>query len=161
MWQSFIRCRVVFAWLGVACMTVFSLLPNNAVAQSEPQAPLQTIKIKAGMHVVTAEVAREPRERAMGLMLRPTMESNSGMLFVFDRADLHCFWMRNTLLPLSIAWLAEDGTIVDIAEMAPKSDQSHCPKAPARYALEMNQGWFKAKGIKTGNKLSAPGLFGQ
>jgi uncharacterized protein len=141
--------------------TPLMVLPLGASAQTQPQASLATVKIKAGLHLITAEVAQEPRERAMGLMLRPTMEANHGMLFVFERADVHCFWMRNTLLPLSIAWLADDGSVVDIAEMPPQSDKSHCPKGPARFALEMNQGWFKSKGIKIGSKLSATGLFGQ
>jgi uncharacterized protein len=127
---------------------------------NEPQPPLPTVKIKAGMFVVTAELAKEPANRSMGLMFRQTMEPDHGMLFVFDRSDVHCFWMRNTLLPLTIAWLAEDGTIVSLADMKPKSDDNNCPSAPAKYALEMNQGWFKKKGLKIGSKLKSPPLFG-
>jgi uncharacterized protein len=144
------------AGLTGVCMLV---IPMTSSAQSQPQAPLSTIKIKAGPHIITAEVAQEPSERAMGLMLRPTMPANHGMLFVFDRADIHCFWMRNTLLPLTIAWITDDGRIVDFADMQPQSDQSHCPKAPARFALEMNKGWFAAKGIKIGSTLAAEGVF--
>jgi uncharacterized protein len=139
--------------------TGLTLAQNNA--QNAPQPPLPTIKVKAGMFVVTAEVAKEPAERSMGLMFRQTMEPDHGMLFVFDRSDIHCFWMRNTLLPLSIAWLAEDGTIVSLADMTPKSENNNCPTGTAKYALEMNQGWFKKKGLKVGSKLKSPPLFGE
>jgi uncharacterized protein len=81
-------------------------------------------------------------------MMRNKMLQNQGMLFVFERSEPHCFWMRNTLLPLSIAFIDDNGVIVNIADMKPQSDDSHCSKKPVRFALEMNQGWFAAKGIK-------------
>ncbi len=156
-----LRSRLFTFWCFMLIATPFSLglAPTFAYAQTEPQPTLATTKIKAGMHIITAELAREPRERATGMMWRTQMEPNHGMLFVFERADVHCFWMRNTLLPLSIAWIADDGTIVDIAEMTAKSEQNHCPKGPARFALEMNKGWFSAKGLKAGSKLTAADLF--
>jgi uncharacterized protein len=144
---------------GAFAFASLSFAQNNS--PNEPQPQLRTIKVKAGMFVVTAEVAKEPAERSMGLMFRQTMEPDHGMLFVFDRSDVHCFWMRNTLLPLTIAWLTDDGTIVSIADMKPKSEDNNCPTAPAKYALEMNQGWFKKKGLKVGSKLKSPPLFGQ
>jgi uncharacterized protein len=88
------------------------------------------------------------RTRSDGLMMRNKMAANQGMLFVFERPESHCFWMRNTLLPLSIAFIDDHGVIVNIADMKPQSDDSHCSKKPVRYALEMNQGWFSSKGIK-------------
>lgn len=111
------------------------------------------MRLNAGIHVVTAEVAESADERATGLMFRKQMEPNAGMLFVFPAPFAHCFWMRNTILPLSIAFIADDGTVVNIEDMAPQSTDSHCAKKPVRYALEMNQGWFAKRGIKPGTRL--------
>jgi uncharacterized protein len=118
------------------------------------QAQLPRTQLRAGMFLISAEVADSPQSRANGLMMRTKMATNEGMLFVFERADPQCFWMRNTLLPLSIAFLDEEGIILNIADMQPKSDDSHCSAKPAKYALEMNQGWFKAKGILAGAKIA-------
>ena len=105
------------------------------------------------MHLIQAEVARSPTEQATGLMFRKEMAVNAGMLFVYPQPGIHCFWMRNTLLPLSIAFIADDGTIVNLAEMDAQSEQSHCSARPVRYALEMNRGWFAKRGIKAGSRL--------
>ncbi|MBT9495502.1 MAG: DUF192 domain-containing protein [Paucibacter sp.] len=123
-----------------------------ALAQERPQS-LPTITLGAGMHVIRAEVAQSPEQRAIGLMNRPSMAANEGMLFVFEEANPQCFWMKNTLLPLAIAFIADDGSVVNIAEMKPQSLESHCSTKPVRYALEMNQGWFAKRGIKAGSKL--------
>jgi uncharacterized protein len=112
------------------------------------QAELKRVQLRAGMHIISAEVADNMRTRSDGLMMRNKMAQNQGMLFVFERAEPHCFWMRNTLLPLSIAFIDDNGVIVNIADMKPQSDDSHCSKKPVRFALEMNQGWFASKGIK-------------
>jgi hypothetical protein len=88
-----------------------------------------------------------------GLMNRRSLAQNAGMIFVFDEAGIHCMWMKNTLVPLSVAFLGEDGAIINIADMAPHSEQSHCAARPARYALEMNRGWFAERGIKPGARL--------
>jgi uncharacterized membrane protein (UPF0127 family) len=106
------------------------------------------------MHAIQAEVAGTDEQRQMGLMLRKEMAQHEGMLFVFDEPAIHCFWMKNTLLPLSIAFLADDGTIVNIADMPPQTTDSHCPVKPVRYALEMNQGWFAKRGLKAGFRVS-------
>ena len=127
-----------------------------ANAQTEPQPHLPTVPITAGMHVLKAEVARTDEQRQMGLMLRNEMAQHEGMLFVFEEQAIHCFWMKNTLLPLSIAFIADDGSIVNIVDMPPQSLASHCPAKPVRYALEMNQGWFVKHGIKAGFRLSGP-----
>jgi uncharacterized membrane protein (UPF0127 family) len=124
-----------------------------ATAQEVPQPRLPTVTLTAGMHNIVAEVARTPLQRQIGMMMRTTMAQHEGMLFVFDEPSPQCFWMRNTLLPLSIAFIADDGTIVNVAEMQPKSDDSHCSDKPVRYALEMNQGWFSKRGLKAGTKL--------
>jgi uncharacterized membrane protein (UPF0127 family) len=130
------------------------LVGMGAVAQTQ-EAPqrLPVTRLTAGMHLITAEVAGSPEERAIGLMHRPSMPANHGMLFVFEQPGVHCFWMKNTLLPLSIAFLADDGSIVNIADMPPRSEASHCPTKPVRLALEMNQGWFAKRGLKAGSRI--------
>src|SRR4029079_3844446 len=116
-------------------------------------AGLPTVDIGAGMHLIRAEVADSDASRAQGLMHRESLATNAGMVFVFDQAALHCMWMKNTLVPLSVAFIDEAGAITNIADMQPKTEQSHCATKPARYALEMNKGWFAQRGIKPGAKL--------
>jgi uncharacterized membrane protein (UPF0127 family) len=128
-------------------------LAGAASAQSEAQPRLDTVTLHAGMHNSRAEVARTPLQRQTGMMFRKAMAQHEGMLFVFDGASQLCFWMKNTLLPLSIAFVADDGSIVDIAEMQPQSEATHCSSKPVRFALEMNQGWFAKRGIQPGFKL--------
>ncbi|MDC6171085.1 DUF192 domain-containing protein [Paucibacter sp. XJ19-41] len=123
-----------------------------AQAQDKPQ-QLPVTPLTAGMHLIQAEVAQTQEQRAIGLMHRPSMPTNAGMLFVFEEAGVQCFWMKNTLLPLSIAFVADDGSIVTIAEMQARSEASHCSARPVRDALEMNQGWFAKRGIKAGTQL--------
>ena len=115
--------------------------------------PLPTVQLKAGMHIIRAEVAADFSTRAQGLMFRKSLGQNDGMLFVFDEAAVQCMWMKNTLIPLSVAFLDERGAIINIADMRPQSEQSHCAAQPARYALEMNRGWFAQRGIKPGVRL--------
>jgi uncharacterized membrane protein (UPF0127 family) len=138
--------------LGTVLLTVLLALPRPAAAQAQAQ-QLPTIELSAGMHRIEAEVAATPAQRQIGLMNRPTMPPNHGMLFIFEGPGMHCFWMRNTLLPLSIAFLGDDGHIVNIADMQPQNDTSHCPREPVRYALEMNQGWFAKRGFKAGDRI--------
>lgn len=124
---------------------------SAALAQTNPPLPIK--KLSAGMHVIHAEVASTPETRTTGLMNRKSLAPNHGMLFIFELANVQCFWMRNTLIPLSIAYLEADGTIVNIADMTPQSDQSHCSNKPVRFALEMDQGWFAARGMTPGKKI--------
>jgi uncharacterized protein len=130
-----------------------ALLPAQA---QEPQMQLPRVKLAAGMHQIDAQVARAPQEREIGLMFRKQMPQHEGMLFVFEQPSVQCFWMMNTLLPLTAAFVADDGTIVNLADMKPRTTDSHCSAKPVRYVLEMNQGWFAKKGIKPGFKLSGP-----
>lgn len=132
---------------------VLGLLAACAAAQDAAQR-LASIALNAGMHNIRAELAQTDAQRAIGLMHRREMAPHDGMLFVFDQPAVQCFWMKNTLLPLSIAFLADDGTVVNIADMKPQSLDSHCSSQPVRYALEMNQGWFAKRGVKPGFKLS-------
>lgn len=126
-------------------------------AQSPQRLPVETLS--AGMHRIQAEIARTPAQREIGLMHRPSMPAQAGMLFIFEQPGTQCFWMKNTLLPLTAAFITDDGTIVNLADMKPQALDSHCSSAPVRYVLEMHQGWFAKRGIKAGYKLKAPGLF--
>lgn len=139
---------------SAALCLIASLAALAGAAQAQEPQRLPRIALHAGMHNISAEVAQAPGERQIGLMYRQTMPGNDGMLFVFEDAQLHCFWMKNTLLPLSIAFLADDGRIVNIEDMAPNTEASHCPKEKVRYALEMNQGWFAKRGFKAGSKVA-------
>jgi uncharacterized membrane protein (UPF0127 family) len=130
------------------------LASGPAWAQDAPQLQLQRLALSAGMHLIQAQVAATPQERAVGLMFRKEMPVNEGMLFVFEQPSAQCFWMKNTLLPLTAAFLADDGTIVNLADMQPQSLDSHCSAKPVRYVLEMHQGWFDKRGIKAGARLS-------
>ena len=130
-----------------------------AGAQNMPQMNLQRVEINAGMHRIDAQVAQSPQERQTGLMYRKEMPAHEGMIFVFEQPATQCFWMKNTLLPLTAAFVADDGTIVNLADMKPQTEDSHCSAKPVRYVLEMNQGWFAQKGIKAGSKLTSAVLF--
>ena len=136
------------------CIRTDAALAMLTASQAQAQAALPVVPLTAGMYAIQAEVAATPAAREQGLMYRKSMPANGGMLFVFEQKAGHCFWMRNTELPLSIAFLADDGTIVNIEDMAPRTENNHCPKAAIRYALEMNQGWFAQKGIRAGAKIS-------
>jgi uncharacterized membrane protein (UPF0127 family) len=116
-------------------------------------ASMPRVELTAGFHRIEAEVAANQADRSQGLMHRRALAPNQGMIFAFPQTATHCFWMRNTPLPLSIAFLDEKGTIISIDEMAPETEDNHCPPRPARFALEMNSGWFKAKGLRPGTVI--------
>ena len=124
-----------------------------AFTSASALAQMPRMELTAGMHRIEAEVAADMASRMQGLMYRQSMPANQGMLFVFTQAERHCMWMRNTYLPLSVAFLDESGRIINIANMQPQSEDNHCAGAPARFALEMNQGWFAAKGIRPGQRI--------
>lgn len=132
------------------------LSPLCASAQEGPQMNLQRVKLSAGMHLIDAQVAFTPEQRQIGLMFRKEMPQQEGMIFIFEQATQQCFWMKNTLLPLTAAFVADDGTIVNLADMKPQTTDAHCSAQPVRYVLEMNKGWFAKKGIKAGSKLGGP-----
>ena len=124
-------------------------------AQNAPQ-NLPTLALNAGIHVITAEVAQTEEERQTGLMFRESMAPNHGMLFVFERPGQQCFWMKNTLLPLDVAFIADDGTIVNTDRMKPRTLDPHCSTKAVRFVLEMNDGWFAKRGIAAGTRLTGP-----
>ena len=123
-----------------------------SIAQDGPQ-KLAMIRLSAGMHVLNVEVARSPQEHSIGLMFRKSMPTNDGMLFIFERPGQQCFWMKNTLLPLSVAFISDDGSIANIEDMKPQTLDSHCSKKEVRFVLEMNDGWFAKRGIRAGMKV--------
>jgi uncharacterized membrane protein (UPF0127 family) len=122
-------------------------------AATSALAQLPTLELSTGIYLIHAEVANTFETRAQGLMFRKSLGPNEGMLFVFPQADSHCMWMKNTLIPLSVAFVDGKGRIVSISEMLPQTETSHCAKAPASYALEMNRGWFASKRIKPGTSI--------
>jgi uncharacterized protein len=150
-----------FAWIFALCagaaLSPLQATPNMA---DQPQLHLPRVRLQAGMHLIDAQIAQTPQSQQIGLMHRRSMPQNEGMLFVFGQAKIQCFWMKNTLIPLSAAFVREDGTIVNIADMQPLSEATHCSKEPVRFVLEMNQGWFAQRRIQPGQRLSGQ-AFGQ
>ncbi|MBC7941057.1 MAG: DUF192 domain-containing protein [Chitinophagaceae bacterium] len=146
--------------LRFAVWAIVVSMAAPAAAQQGPQPTLESVSLTAGMHVIRAEQAVSPAQQAVGMMGRTEMGANDGMLFVNADSSVRCFWMKNTLIPLTIAFVAEDGTIVNLADMQPRSEQSHCSVQPVRYALEMRQGWFAKRGLKAGSRLRG-GPFGR
>ncbi len=128
--------------------SLFVLSVSTAHPQDLPRIPVY-IKGKE----IRVEVAKTGENRARGLMERKSLGKNEGMLFIFDEEGYHGFWMKNTYLPLSIAFMTKDGKIVSITDMKPLDLSTHNPPQPILYALEMNKGWFAANGIKAGDVL--------
>jgi len=138
---------------GAALLILLAGVLGAPDARAQGQPPLPTIQLQTGLYLIKAEVAANYGTRMQGLMLREKMGPNDGMLFVFPERDRQCMWMKNTLLPLSVAFLDDAGVILNVEDMKPQTEDSHCSAKPARYALEMNLGWFKAKNLKPGTKI--------
>lgn len=131
--------------LLVACLMACAA----AYAQKMPR-----IELTIGLFRIDAEVAADRQSLQQGLMHRRVLAQHEGMLFVFPQETKHCMWMRNTFIPLSVAFLDADGRILNVEDMQPQTENNHCAAKPARYALEMNLGWFAAKGIKPGARIA-------
>jgi hypothetical protein len=142
--------------LLVCLSCLLALMTGPAWSRDAPQLQLPRVTLTAGMHLIQAQVATTPEQRSIGLMFREDMPAGEGMLFVFEQPAGQCFWMKNTLLPLTAAFVADDGTIVNLADMKPQTLDSHCSVRPVRFVLEMNQGWFAKRGIQAGARLSGP-----
>jgi uncharacterized protein len=146
------------AWraLAAACLAAASLAAASpsAQAQTQPQRPLRTINVKVAGHALRVEVAQTVEQRMTGLMLREKLGRNDGMLFIFDEPAYHTMWMRNTLIPLSVAFVDGDGVILNILDMQPQTEDPHMAAGPARYAIETNKGWFAERRIKAGDKVA-------
>jgi uncharacterized membrane protein (UPF0127 family) len=137
---------------ALLCLALCLNLP--VLAQETPQTQLPRTTLTAGIHQMDIQVAMTPEQHQIGLMYRSEMPQGEGMLFVFQAPSKQCFWMKNTILPLTAAFVADDGTIVNLEDMKPQTTDSHCSLKPVRYVLEMNQGWFGKKGLKAGSKLA-------
>lgn len=135
---------------SVRRLIVWALLSSAGVAAAQ----MPRIELSAGIHRITAELAATDANRQRGMMFRKTLLPQEGMLFVFDRSERVCMWMKNTYLPLSVAFLDDQGVLINVEDMVPHSEQSHCATQPARYALEMNVGWFDKRGLRAGAKIS-------
>ena len=140
--------------LAVAALALATAAP--AGAQDAPQTGLPRVELTAGFHRIDAQVASTPQSRQTGLMYRKEMPLHEGMLFVFEQPAVQCFWMKNTLIPLTAAFVDDDGTIVNLEDMKPQTLDSHCSTKPVRFVLEMNKGWFAQKGVKPGSRLAGP-----
>jgi uncharacterized protein len=117
-------------------------------------AEMPVLELSAGVHRIEAEVASNGPSREEGLMFRRQLGPSKGMLFVFPQSARHCMWMRNTYLPLSVAFLDEQGAILNVEDMQPETENNHCAAKPARFALEMNLGWFQKRGIGSGQRIA-------
>ncbi len=130
------------------CTALFCFAALSARAVDFP-----VMELAAGINRIEAEVAYTEQSRQQGLMHRTSMPAYHGMLFVFPRPSSDCMWMRNTLLPLSVAFIDGDGKIINIEDMQPQTENNHCAARPARYALEMNLNWFKRRGLGPGSAI--------
>ena len=135
------------------------LLPGLIACTYAPSTPVVRLTAADGRtHQVRVELAATPPDRQRGLMQRESMADDAGMLFVFPEDTDGAFWMKDTLIPLSIAFIAADGRIVDLKDMQPQSTDLHAPRARYRYALEVNQGYFARAGIRAGDRVELPAL---
>ena len=130
-------------------LAVAMLLAVPAVTYAQ----LPRIQLNAGIHVIRAELANTPESRMQGLMFRKTLGTSDGMLFVFDEPERQCMWMRNTYVPLSVAFIDAKGAILNVEDMEPLTENSHCASGPAKFALEMSKGWFASRGLKAGTRI--------
>ena len=113
--------------------------------------PLMTYPLRIKTHEIRVEVAGTEEDRRRGLMFRDTLAENRGMIFLYTRPETSAMWMKNTRIALAVAFIDASGRILNIAEMEPYSEEAHASSGPATYALEMNRGWFRRQGIKTGD----------
>jgi len=143
--------RIFFVMLQKIIAAIFALFVLGSSANAQQGS---TIELHAGLYKIQAEVAKTEKARQLGLMHRTFMPADDGMLFIFEQSATHCFWMRNTKIPLAIAFIADDGKIVNILEMKAMTEDNHCPAKPVRFALEMNQGWFSKKGVLPGHTIT-------
>jgi uncharacterized protein len=134
-------------------LLTFALLIFPTITLGQINTGLPSVELRTGIYRIQAEIADTAQAREIGLMNRTSLATNSGMLFIFEQKAGHCFWMNNTKIPLSIAFIADDGRIVNIEEMQANTTNNHCPKAAVRYALEMNARWFSERALTPGTVI--------
>ena len=143
-------CRM-FALLSA---TLFAAAFAITASAAQTVVELPTVPLTINGNKLTAEVAKTAEQQMTGLMYRFSLKPDHGMVFVFDRSEQRAFWMKNTYIPLSIAFVTADGRILNIEDMAPRDESSHFSAGPAMYAIEMRKGWFAERGIKAGDRVS-------
>ncbi|MCE5255226.1 MAG: DUF192 domain-containing protein [Spirochaetaceae bacterium] len=153
--SALLACAVIFA---IGSLVSCSEQSNNSGLPSKPNPQLATVTLKSGSVEVAVEVAKTEDEKNRGLMYRKSLAEGKGMLFVFDSDQKAAFWMKNTSLPLSLAYIASDGTITQILDLVPYSEEPRSSVRSVRYALEVPQGWFVKVGLKEGDKFEIPPL---
>jgi len=136
---------------GAGCLALAVAGPARAATANEA---LPTIPLSINGHKIVVEVAATPERRSLGLMNRFSLQPDHGMLFVFDYPEPQAFWMKNTFIPLSIAFVAADGRIINVDEMQPHDESTHTSRGPALYAIEMRKGWFTERGMKSGDVIT-------
>jgi uncharacterized membrane protein (UPF0127 family) len=139
--------RRIAGWV-LACALAVAAFEAGALER------FQSTQVKVGTHPIKVELAQSEPQRMQGLMYREKLGANDGMLFVFDAPEYQSMWMKNTLIPLSVAFLAPDGTILNVEDMEPETLDPHMSAGPALYAIETNKGWFTAHGLKAGDKAT-------
>lgn len=139
--------KMTMAWLLWLAAPVFASMPG---AQPEQQ----VLELSVGTYRIEAECAETPESRGKGLMDRYSLPANHGMLFIYPEAQHHCLWMRNTHIPLSAAFLDAEGTIINISDMQPDTNDFHCAAKPVLFVLEMNSGWFAKRGLRPGTRIN-------
>jgi hypothetical protein len=128
-------------------------LLSSLQAQGVAADPLLTYPLKIKGHSIRAEVANTEEGRRTGLMFRTSLAENQGMLFIYEKEGRYAMWMKNTNVPLSVAFIDKNGAILNIEDMEPQTEDSHGSMGAAKFSLEMNQGWFKRRGIKRGDHV--------
>ena len=147
-----IKLRFGLRWIRAVALLAFCASAGSLQAQTPTVMPV--VPLSAGIHVIKAEVAQSDADRAQGLMFRTSLGDSQGMLFLFETDATQCMWMKNTLIGLSVAFMGPDGRVINIENMDPQTETTHCATKPARYALEMNLGWFTKHGVKQGALIS-------
>lgn len=149
--------RSLLNFVPSVLLAYFCLVVGIAPVQAKESTPIQhlpTTTLRVGMRLIKVEVAQTPQEHMIGLMGRQSMGNHEGMLFIFPQSSKQCFWMKNTLIPLQVAFIADDGTVVNLDEMLPETENSHCSNQAVRYVLEMNKGWFTKQGVQAGFRIA-------
>lgn len=162
--MSPMRARYLFLLAAASCLALSSLAAlascagRKAEITDSPNPKLTTKTIQVGSSRVLAEIARTETERERGLMFRKSLEDGEGMLFVFDKDEQLAFWMKNTFIPLSLAYISSDGTIRQIVDLEAQSLATVQAERSVRYALEVPKGWFDRAGVRVGDKADLAGL---
>jgi hypothetical protein len=138
----------------LSALTFCALTAASPARAQESPVELPVIKLTAGINVIRAEIAANDADREKGLMFRTRLGSNQGMAFLFEDPGQVCMWMKNTLIPLSVAFMDEKGRVMNVEDMAAQTEVNHCSAGTARYALEMNLGWFTAHGVRPGMQIN-------